>query len=167
MPTYLHTYLPTYLPTYQSASCISALAAWLVRILQTVRSWAATSASSIVQPNPRLQRSLWMTSIHFFLGRSRLRLPWDGFHRCSLFGIRLLSIRSRWPNHFSLRFLIKLVSWGCLVTVLMCLLVTCWDHIRKILRWHRMSKASRRASSLSVRLQHSAAYSRVDKTQAL
>ena len=36
----------TYLPTYQSASCISALAAWLVRILQTVQSWAATSASS-------------------------------------------------------------------------------------------------------------------------
>ena len=52
-------------------------------------------------------------------------LPWDGFHRCSLFGIRLLSIRSRWSNHFSLRFLIKLVSWGCLVTDLMCLLVTC------------------------------------------
>ena len=33
-----------------------------VRILQTVGSWAATSASSIVQPNPRLRKCLWMTS---------------------------------------------------------------------------------------------------------
>ena len=103
--SHLHD-LPTYLPTYQSASCISALAARLVRILQTLRSWAATSASSIVQPNPRLRRSLWMTSIHFVPGRPRLRLPWDGFHRCSFFGIRLLSNRSRWPNQFSLRFLV-------------------------------------------------------------
>ena len=169
---WITTYLPTYLPTNQSASCISALAAWLVRILQTVRSWAATSASSTIQPNPRLRRSLWMTSIHFVLGRPRLRLPWDGFHRCSLFGIRLLSIRSRYPNHFSLRFLIKLVSWGCLVTDrisliswgclvtgLISLLVTCWDHlIRKILRWHPMSKALSLASSLSVRLQISTWY---------
>ena len=137
-----------------------------MRIHQTVQSWAATSASSIDQPNPRLRRSLWITSVHFVLGRPRFRFPWDGFHRCSLFGIRLLSIRSRCPNH-SLRFLIKLVSWGCLVTDLTCFLVTCWDHlIGKILHWHRMSQASSLASSLCVRLQHSAAYSRVDKTLA-
>ena len=106
-----HGYFKPKCHTYQSASCISALAAWLVRILQTVRSWAATSASSIVQPNPRLRRSLWMTSIHFVLGHPRLHLPWDGFHRCSLFGIWLLSIRSRCPNHFGLQFLIK-VFWS-------------------------------------------------------
>ena len=164
----MHPNVSSYLPTYQSASCISAVAAWLVRILQTVLSWAATSASSIEQPNPRLRRSLWMMSVHFVLGRPRLHLSWDGFHRCILFGIRLLSIHSRCPNNFSLRFMIKLVSWGCLVSNFMCLLVTCWDQlIRKILRWHYKSKASSLASSLSVKLQHSAAYSRVDKTQAL
>ena len=75
-----------------------------------------------------------MTSVHLVLGRPRLRFPRDGFHRYSLFGTTLLSIGSRCPNHFSLRFLINLVSWGCLVTDLMCLLVTCWDHLRGMVK---------------------------------
>ena len=121
--------LCSYLPTYQSASCISALAAWLVRIFQTVRSWAAISASSTDHPSPKLSRSLWMTSVLIVLGRPRLCLPWVGFQRCSLFGIHSLSILRRWPNHFSLQFLMTFDSWGYLVRDLMCLFETCWDKL--------------------------------------
>ena len=49
---------PTYLPTSQHHA-LSAQAAWLVRILQTVRSWAATSASSIDHPNHLIMLEYW------------------------------------------------------------------------------------------------------------
>ena len=81
----------------------------------TERSWAATFATSIAQLNPRLRRSIWMTSVtHVFVFHDTV--PID----VALFGIQLLSIRGRCPNHFSLRFLMKLVSWGCLITDLAC-----------------------------------------------
>ena len=48
---------PTYLPTSQHHA-LSAQAAW-VRILQTVRSWAATSASSIDHPNHLIILEYW------------------------------------------------------------------------------------------------------------
>ena len=51
-------HLPTYLPTSQHHA-LSAQAAWLVRILQTVRSWAATSASSIDHPNHLIILEYW------------------------------------------------------------------------------------------------------------
>ena len=50
--------ITTYLPTSQHHA-LSAQAAWLVRILQTVRSWAATSASSIDHPNHLIILEYW------------------------------------------------------------------------------------------------------------
>ena len=49
---------PTYLPTSQHHA-LSAQVAWLVKILQTVRSWAATSASSIDHPNHLIILEYW------------------------------------------------------------------------------------------------------------
>ena len=49
-------------PTYPSTSqhhALSAQAAWLVRILQTVRSWAATCASSTDHPNHLIILENW------------------------------------------------------------------------------------------------------------
>ena len=103
-----------YLPTHLSASCISALAAWLVWIFQAVWSWAVISAASTDHPSPKLWRSLWMTSVYIVLGRPCLCLPWADFQRCSLFGIFSLSILKRWPNKFNLQFLMIFDSWGCL-----------------------------------------------------
>ena len=58
-----------------------------------------------------------MTSVHFVLGRPRLHFPWDGFYRYSHFGIPSVSIRSKYPTHFNLQFLIKeayylIFRWG-------------------------------------------------------
>ena len=158
-------YLPTYLPV--SFMHISAPAVWLVRIFQTEWSWAAISASSTDHPSHRLRRSLWMTSVQIVLGCPRLCRPWVWFQRYSLFGILSLSILRRWPNHFNLRFLMIFDSWGCLVRDLMCSFEMCWDQtICRILGRHRISNASNLGLSLSVRVQDSAAYSRVDRTQA-
>ena len=107
--------LDFYLSIYLLASCISALAAWLTRNLHKALSWVATSASSTDQSNPRVLRSLWITSFHMVLGLPRFRFPWVGFQRYNVLGILPGSIRNTWPNHLSRRFLIMFVSWGCLV----------------------------------------------------
>ena len=79
-----------------------------------------------------------------------------------------LFILRRWPNYFNLRFLITSDSWGCLVRDLMCLFETCWDQNNpQDLTLASHIKASNLASSLSVRPQHSASYSRVERTHAL
>ena len=51
-------HVPTYLPTSQHHA-LSVQAAWLVRILQAVRSWAATSTSSIDHPNHLMILVYW------------------------------------------------------------------------------------------------------------
>ena len=69
----------------------------------------------INQSNPRVLRSLWITSFHMVLGLPRFRFPWVGFQRYNVIGILPGSICNTWPNHLSRRFLIMFVSWGCLV----------------------------------------------------
>ena len=57
----LFSFLVMYLPTSQHHAYLHCMPAWLVRIFQTVRSWASICASSTDHPNPKLRRSLWMT----------------------------------------------------------------------------------------------------------
>ena len=134
---------------YRSASCIDAPAAWLTRNFHTLRSFAATSASSTDHPKSILLMSLFMVSFHAVLGRPRL-LPWVGFQEYSLLGMWEASMRCTWPNHFKRLFLMTDVSWGCLVLDLMLSFEICWNQtIFRIFLWHLMSNASSLASSLS------------------
>ena len=115
--------------TYWSSSCITALIAWLERHLHIIRSLAATSASSTVQPKSILLMSFWITAHHEVFGRPVLRFPWAGFQRYSFLEIRSISIRCIWPN-------MTKPSWGCFVLDLLELFVICRDRTtRKIVRW--------------------------------
>ena len=164
----ISTFLFRIISPYRSASCIDAPAAWWTRNFHTLRSFAATSASSTDHPKSILLMSLFMVSFHAVLGRPRRLLPWVGFQECSLLGMREASMRCTWPNHFKRFFLMTDVSWGCLVLDLMLSFAICWNQtIFRIFLWHLMSNASSLASSLSVRVQHSAAYKSVESTQAL
>ena len=84
-----------------------------------------------------------------------------GFQRCSFFGILSFPFLGDGKTTLICDFW-WLLTAGVFKSEIFC---AYWDMldqiIRSILRWHRISKTSNLASSLSVRLQHSAAYSSV------
>ena len=132
-----------------------------------LRSFAVTSASSTDHLHSNLLMSFLMTSLHI-LGRPGLRFPRTGFQSYTFLGMRSISMHCTYPNHWRCHFLITDVSWGCFVLVLMVLLEMCWEQVTlRIFCWRRMSKASSLDSSVSVSVQHLAAYRRVERTQAL
>ena len=133
---------------HQKTSCINAPAAWCRKCPQILRSLAATSASSRVHPVIRESRSRLMMSFQVVLGLPGFLFPWEGVHRYSLSGNRVMS---RCPNQCRWPFLMTLDNWGWLVFLRMSMFVTYWDHlIFRIFLWHLMSNASSLFPSLSL-----------------
>ena len=82
---------------------LSFLSLWrmgpLILLFQSTRSFAATSASRVL--NPRCSLSLLIVLRHVSLGRPLRRLP-SGAHVSAILGFWSEDILSTWPSHFHL-----------------------------------------------------------------
>ena len=160
----IHTPLPNQLLTGEQLPNWSMLSC-LFRLFRTPSS---NSTQSREVP--------WMTFFHvfFFLfvlfclsktARFTFSMGWRS-KRC--LGTRLVSVRWRCPNHSSLRFLMFCEHWLFILWVVHTYLwYVVTRVIYKIFLWHLTSAASNLASSLSVRLQRSAANNRVERSNEL